>query len=106
VFYNDQGKCPDHGLGHIQPDAAFECGDGTNREPDIPAAPKMALLEKDMGHMMGQTFDDETLDHSDFAIRCVDAIASVNPDLPQGGASWVTSRAGLSAAVTAANPSP
>ena len=44
----------------------------------------MPLLKEDMGHMMGQTFDDEPLDHSDFAIRGMDAIASVNPDLTQG----------------------
>ena len=34
--------------------------------------------------MMGQTFDDEALDHSDFAIRRMDAIPSVNADLTEG----------------------
>jgi len=65
-------------------DAAFECCDGTNRDRDLPPTPQMPLLKEYMGHKMRQTFDDEPLDRSYFAIRRMHAIASVNPDLTGG----------------------
>jgi len=102
----DQRKALDGGPGHIELDAAFECCDGTNRDRDLPPTPQMPLLKEYMGHKMRQTFDDEPLDRSYFAIRRMHAIASVNPDLTRGSASWVTARAVSSAARAAARPRP
>lgn len=105
MFENHERKALDGGLGHIQLDAAFEGGNCTNRDRDIPATPQMALLEEDMGDLMRQTFDDQVLHHSDLAIGRMDAIASMNANLTQGERVMANS-AGLFAAVTAANPSP
>jgi len=84
VFESHDGKALDGGLGHIQLDPSFECGDGSDRDRHIPATPQVPLLKEDMGHMMRPTFDDEPFDDSDFSIDGVNAIASMNPHLAQG----------------------
>ena len=55
---------------------------------------------------MGPAFNDEALDHSDFAIRGMNAIASVNPHLTQGEGVMRYSLSRILDAVRASNPSP
>ncbi|MGP0031000.1 MAG: hypothetical protein ACLPVF_10910 [Acidimicrobiales bacterium] len=84
MFDNHQRKVLDGRLGHVHIDASLECGYGTNRDGHVSAAPQVPFQKEDMGNVMGPTFDDEALDHSDVAIRGMNAIASVNPHLTQG----------------------
>ncbi len=84
MFEDYRWKTLDGIPGYIQPDASLECGDGTNGDRHVSPTPKVPLLKEDVGHIVGLTFDYEPLDHSDFAVRGMNAIASVDPHLTQG----------------------
>jgi len=69
------------GLADVQLDPVAETGHRADGERHLFATPEVALLEQDMGHMVGFALDDKALHQSDFAIRRMDAITSVNSHL-------------------------
>src|ERR1700750_2485059 len=70
-------------LRDVEPDPVLDRGDGADRDSHLLAAPKVALLEQDVGHLLVGGIHHEPLHLTDLAVDRLHALMAVHLGLPQ-----------------------
>src|SRR6478672_1323386 len=73
----------DLSLRDVEPDPVLDRGDGADRDGHLLAAPQVALLEEDVGHLVVGGIHHEPLHLPDLAVDRVHALMAIYLGLPQ-----------------------